>query len=36
MCFVFDLKEKIGALADALKLFEVNKITNFMLTWHFF
>ncbi|CAF0880717.1 unnamed protein product [Brachionus calyciflorus] len=26
MCFVFALKEKIGALADALKLFEENKV----------
>lgn len=23
ICFVFDLKEKIGALADALRIFEV-------------
>ncbi len=24
MCLIFALKEKIGALADALKIFEVN------------
>ena len=24
ICFIFGLKEKIGALADALKIFEVN------------
>lgn len=26
ICFIFSLKEKIGALANALKIFEVNKV----------
>lgn len=26
ICFCFDLKEKIGALADALRIFEVNDL----------